>query len=57
MRKSLLSAFTNTRSVPVKLAKGKISNEFCQGELTIKMFLLIFEDIASKLENKNLPNF
>jgi len=28
----------------------KISNEFYQGELTIIIFLVIFEDIASKLE-------
>ena len=28
----------------------KLSNEFYQGELTIIIFLVIFEDIASKLE-------
>jgi len=28
----------------------KISNEVCRGELTIIIFLLIFENIASKLE-------
>jgi len=28
----------------------KISNEFSQGELTIIIFLVIFENIASKLE-------
>ena len=28
----------------------KISNEFCQGELTIIIVLVIFEDMASKLE-------
>jgi len=31
----------------------KISNEFYQGELTIIIFLVIFENIASKLENCN----
>jgi len=28
----------------------KISNEFYQGELTIRIFLVIFENVASKLE-------
>ena len=28
----------------------KISNEFYQGELTIRIFLVIFEKVASKLE-------
>jgi len=28
----------------------KISNEFYQGELTVTIFLLIFDNIASKLE-------
>ena len=34
----------------------KISNEFYQGELTIIIIWVIFEDMASKLE-KNWPNF
>ena len=49
MLKSLLSAFTQTQNTPVKL-RGKISNEFYQGELTIIIFWVIFENIASKLE-------
>ena len=31
--------------------KRKISNEFYQGELTVIIILVIFEDMASKLEN------
>ena len=48
MLKSLLSAFTQTQNTPVKL-RGKISNEFYQGELTIIIFWVINENI-SKLE-------
>ena len=49
MLKSLLSTFIQTQNTPVKL-RGRISNEFYQGELTITIFWVIFENIASKLE-------
>ena len=36
----------------------KISNEFCQGELTIiYIFLVTFEDTASKDKKKKAPFF
>ena len=53
--KSLLRAFTHTQSAPVNTMK-RISNEFRQLQLTIIIFLVIFKNIASKLEN-NGPVF
>ena len=41
---SLVSAFTHTQNTPQTMRK--ISNEFFQGELTIIIVLVIFEDIV-----------
>ena len=50
MLESLLSAFTHKQNDPVK-SNMKSSNEFYQRELTIMIFLVTFEHIASQLEN------
>ena len=43
MLNSLLSAFTHTQNA---FATRKAGNKYCQGELTIINFLVIFKDVS-----------
>ena len=56
MLKSLLGVFNHTQNAPVKLWK-RYHYEFYQQELTIINFLVISEDIASKLQKIVGPIF
>ena len=51
MLESLITTFINTKKCSFRDFGRKISSKFHQGALTIIIFLVIFADIARKLEN------
>ena len=53
MLKSFLSAFIPYTKCSCKTIR-KISNEFYQGELTVIIVLVLFEDVASKLKFQSI---